>query len=265
MPAGLVSGVRARAGAALEERVRLLAPARRLRFELTREALERFVPEGPALILDAGCGDGILSELLARRRPGWTIVAADRDPVLVARTGERLAAAGAANVTVVESDLTEDLGSGVYDAVAAVECLEEIPDDAGALARMTAALKPGGLLVAHVPERDWRPVLRGSDPVWRHEVRHGYSAAELREQLERAGLEVLRVEPTCRGLVRLGQELRDRIKGSRLAVRAAAFPLLVLSVRAERLGLTWGPERALLALARRPAGEAAAGPPPEPS
>jgi SAM-dependent methyltransferase len=260
--AGLASRVRARTGAALEERVRLLAPARRLRFELTREALERFLPDGPARILDAGCGDGILSEQLARRRPAWTIVAADRDPALVAQTRTRLAGAGVANVTVVESDLTEDLGSGIYDAVAAVECLEEIPDDGAALGRMAAALRPGGLLVAHVPERDWRPVLRGSDPVWRHEVRHGYSANELREELEHAGLEVLRVEPTCRGIVRLGQELRDRIKGRRLAVRAAAFPLLALSVRAERLGLTWGAERALLALARRPGGGGTAVPPP---
>ena len=247
-----ISRLRGRAGAALEDRVRLLAPARRLRFELTRELLERHTAGRRAVILDAGCGDCALTEELARRHPEWTIVAADRRTALLEQARSRIAGAGSlANVDIVETDLTENLGAGVYDAVAAVECLEEIPDDTVALARMAAALRPGGVLVAHVPERDWRPVLRSSDPIWRDEVRHGYTAGELAQLVTAARLDVVSIDPTCRGTVRLAQEIRDRIKTRHVLVRAAFFPLMTLAVRAERVGATWGPPRALIALAQR--------------
>ena len=103
----------------------------------------------------------------------------------------------------------------------AMECLEEIPDDEAATAVFAEALRPGGLLLVHVPERDWRPVLRSSEATWKDEVRHGYTRDELVALLERHGLHVVNVTPTTRGTVRLAQEARDRIKTARLAVRAA--------------------------------------------
>ena len=44
---------------------------------------------------------------------------------------------------------------------------------------MAGALRPGGRFVAHVPDRDWEPVLKASASEWATAVRHGFSADEL--------------------------------------------------------------------------------------
>jgi peptidoglycan/xylan/chitin deacetylase (PgdA/CDA1 family) len=233
---------------------RSLAPAQRLRFTLVIYALERFAADRPIRLLDAGSGDGSFAVSIARRHPGWTVVGVDLRDELLERGRRAAAGTGLANVEFVHADLTEDLGTEEYDAVAAIECLEEIPDDRVALGRMTVALRQGGLLLAHVPERAWRPVLRGSEPTWRHEVRHGYSPAELESLLVEFGLEDVRIDDTCRGLVRLAQELRDLVPPRHPTVRAAVSLALAGLVPLERSGLTWGRGRALLGRGRRPLG-----------
>jgi SAM-dependent methyltransferase len=229
-----------------------VAPARRLRFTLVTEELERFAAGRPLRVLDAGCGDGAFSGALARRHPDWTVVGVDSDAGLLDRARAAATRNGISNVEFARADLTSDLGDELYDAVAAIESLEEIPEDTEALRRMITALRAGGLLVAHVPERDWKPVLRGSPPSWRHEVRHGYDDAEFAGRLAELGLEDIAVDETCRGLVRLAQELRDRIPARRPALRVVVSSLLAGTVELERAGVTWGQGRALLAHGRRP-------------
>lgn len=222
---------------------RELAPARRLRFALALEALETFAAGRALRVLDAGCGDGAFAATIARRHSGWSVVGADLSEELLERA--RAALAGLSNVELVHADLTEDLGTDVYDAVASIESLEEIPDDAAALRRMVAALRPGGLFVAHVPELDWKPALPGSDATWRNEVRHGYAAGELRARLRELGLDDVHVEETSRSLVRAAQELRDRVPQRRPGARAAVSSALAFTVSLERAGLSWGRGRSL--------------------
>ena len=93
--------------------------------------------------------------------------------------------------------------------------------------------------------------MRGSAATWRHEVRHGYSRTELVALIEEAGLSVVEVHGTYRGLVQLMQVFRDRIKTRPTWVRSLAFPLMVVAVRLEGAGLSWGPEQALFAVAAR--------------
>jgi SAM-dependent methyltransferase len=236
----------------LERRVRHLPPARRLRFGLARHSLERFANDGPIRVLDAGAGDGILALTIARRHPEWTVVAADaREDAL--QLGRREADREAVrNLSFERLDLTQPVPGPPYDAVLALECLEEIEDDEAAVASFAGALRPGGLLLVHVPERDWRPVLRGSDRRWKDEVRHGYSREQLVALLGRHGLETVRVTATARSTVRLAQEVRDRLRTARLAVRVLAYPPLTAALWLERLGVTWGPARSLYAEARKP-------------
>lgn len=237
----------AAARGAAERRVRHLPAARKLRFELAFEALDRFANGRPIRLLDAGCGEGLFAELVAERRPAWSVVGVDADETLLQRARASAENVGVKTVRYVRGDLTSDLGHAAYDAVAALESLEEIEDDTAALGRMAVALRRGGLLLVHVPERSWKPVFDGSEQTWRHEVRHGYGIGELRQKLEDAGVEVTRIRPTCRGTVRAAQELRDRIKTSSLKVRALAYPASAAAVRLERVGVTWGPPTALFA------------------
>lgn len=238
--------------AALEERIALMAPSRRLRMALAERAVERFAAGKSLRILDAGCADGLITLTLAKRHPEWSMVGMDLRDDLLAGARERAGNRRLSNVDFAAADLTQPLPQEGFDVVMALECLSEIPDDRAALAAMTAALRPGGLLVVQVPDRDWKPVLRGSSPIWREEVRHGYSAAELGEMLAGAGIEQVEVSPTYRTTAAVAQELRDRIKERSLALRAAAYPAMLAAVRLERWGLTGGSANALFAVARQP-------------
>jgi trans-aconitate methyltransferase len=243
--------------AALEERLALMAPARRERLALASSALAAHGRSGPLRVIDAGCGDGLLTIALARKHPEWEFLGVDLREDMLEGARARARARGLDNVEFVVGNLEQPLPARDSDAVLAIECLSEIPDDHLALRRMSEALAPGGVLVAHVPDREWRPVLPGSATTWREQVRQGYDAAEVADSLREAGLEGIEIRPTYRTVATAAQEIRDRIKGSPLAVRLAAFPFLAAAVRLELLGITWGRANALIATARRPVAERA--------
>jgi SAM-dependent methyltransferase len=239
-----------RFAAALEERLALMAPSRRLRLALADEILNGFAAGRSIRVLDAGTSDGLLALALARRHPHWSLLGVDLRENLLEGARTRARARGLGNVEFERADLTRPLPASGFDAVLALESLHEIPDDLRALEMMAAALAPDGIFVLQVPERDWKPVLSGSPATWRDQVRQGYGAEEITRAIERAGLEMLELRPTYRSAVTAAQEVRDRIKGRSLALRAAAFPVLAAAVRLERWGLTGGRANALLAVAR---------------
>jgi SAM-dependent methyltransferase len=241
--------------AILEERLALMAPARRLRLALAEGEVERRFGGGANLrVLDAGCGDGLLTLAIAKHHPAWSLLGVDLREDLLAGARQRAAARNLENADFVRGDLEEPLPERGADAVLAVECLSEIPDDRRALQMMAAALGPAGILVVQVPDRDWKPVLPGSPGTWREQVRQGYSAAELEAALRGAGLEDVVVRPTYRSLAAGAQEVRDRIKDRGLALRLLAFPFLAAAVRLERIGITFGRPNALIAVGSRVTG-----------
>lgn len=243
----------AKVRAILEERLALMAPARRLRLALAeREVAQALGGESRLRVLDAGCGDGLLSLAMAKHHETWALTGVDLREDLLEGARSRAVARGLPNAQFVPGNLEAPLPRQDNDAVLAVECLSEIPDDARALRMMGEALRPGGLLVVQVPERDWRPVLPGSPGTWREQVRQGYTAEGLAAALREAGLEDVSVRPTYRSLAAAAQEIRDRIKDRGLSIRLVAFPFLAGAVRLERAGITFGRPNALLAVGKRP-------------
>lgn len=239
--------------AVLEERLALLAPARRLRLAMAERRARAFAGQRPVRVLDAGCGDGLLTLSMAKRNPDWELLGVDRNRRALDGASERATGRGLANARFEEADLERSLPDSGFDVVFAIECLSEIPRDRRALEVLAAALAPGGLLVVQVPERDWHPVLPGSATIWREQARQGYDAAGLTAALATLGLEAIAVEPTFHALVQAAQDFRDRIKERALPIRLAAFTPLALTVRLERWGFRPGRASALLATARRPA------------
>jgi peptidoglycan/xylan/chitin deacetylase (PgdA/CDA1 family)/SAM-dependent methyltransferase len=243
--------------AAIEARVypflRTTSPGRRYRTKLVAAEVGRQVAAPTARVLDAGSEDGILATEIGRRNPGWSIVAIDINADSL-HDGSRWAADhGARNVGFVAVDMTRLLRDEAFDAVVAVDCLTEVPDDDAALGAIARALRPGGTLVAHTPIAGWQPVLRGSGRHWPRAVRRGYEPGELERKLRDVGLTVVAMHPTLRGTGHLAQEVRDRwVKRRRLLIRLAAAPFLIGAVRLEMLGATWGKPRGLLVVARRP-------------
>lgn len=245
----------AKVRAILEERLSLMAPSRRLRLATTERAVvQERGADSRLRVLDAGCGDGLLTLAIAKRHPAWSLTGVDLREDLLEGARRRAVARGLPNVRFVSGNLEAPLPEGGFDVALAVECLEEIPGDRQALRTMSEALVPGGLLVAHVPERNWKPVLPGSSETWREQVRQGYTAEELEAALREAALEDVSVRPTYRSVATAAQDVRDRIKDRGLLVRLLAFPFLVGAVRLERVGITFGRANALIAVGRRASG-----------
>jgi 2-polyprenyl-3-methyl-5-hydroxy-6-metoxy-1,4-benzoquinol methylase len=96
-------------------------------------------------VLDAGCGNGYLSRMLAGR--GATVVGVEPGQSLFAFAVEQETVAPQ-SIRYVQADLCAlpDLG-GPFDAVVASMVLPAIPDWTGAMQACVHALKPGGLFV----------------------------------------------------------------------------------------------------------------------
>jgi SAM-dependent methyltransferase len=107
------------------------------------EFLTRWLPPGPARVLDAGCGRGGLAAALDRL--GHRVTAVDID-------AEAVAAARAIGVPAIRADLAEFTG-GPFDAVVCALSLHHVADLPGTLDRLAALLAPGGTLL--VDEFGW--------------------------------------------------------------------------------------------------------------
>jgi trans-aconitate 2-methyltransferase len=122
---------------------RLAAPQE----EWGRATLERLPLTGAETVLDAGCGSGRVTRLLADRLPQGRVVAVDGSPSMIETAGEALADRGE-RVDLVLSDLTElDLPEPV-DAVFSNATFHWIADHDLLFRRLHDVLRPGGRLVA---------------------------------------------------------------------------------------------------------------------
>jgi SAM-dependent methyltransferase len=137
-------------------------------------------------VLDAGCGAGTTTVLLARR--GYRVTAIDASAEFVDHVQSRVDRAGLGHrVRVEQADFgTVDLPAEAFDGAVCGEVLEHLPDDSRAVQVISRALKPGGVLALSVPadpERfDWLDRWAG------HERR--YDESNLRTILDEAELEV---------------------------------------------------------------------------
>jgi SAM-dependent methyltransferase len=107
-------------------------------------------------IADVGCGDGVLSCLVAVLRPDATVTGLEPD----ARRRDKAAAAakGLPNVEIVDGDW-QRLGADNYAAVLLVDTLHHIPygEQAGALRTIADALAPGGVALINETDPSQRP------------------------------------------------------------------------------------------------------------
>ncbi|MGK5743197.1 class I SAM-dependent methyltransferase [Micromonospora sp. URMC 103] len=206
------------------------------------EARAALVPpagRSDALLVDLGCGAGLLAPHLAGK--GYRHVGVDL-------TRSALAQAAAHGVRVVNGDVTAvPLADGCADVVSAGEVLEHVPDWRGAVAEACRLLRPGGLLVVdtlndtalsrivavHIGER-LPTVPRGI-----HDPRLFVDARELVAECARHGVE-LRVRgarPELRGL--LGWLLR-RARGVEGTAGGGRVPRIVPTRSTAVLYQGWG-------------------------
>jgi SAM-dependent methyltransferase len=98
-------------------------------------------------VLDVGCGTGAITVGIARAvGPTGVVLGLDRDPVLLARARERYG--DVPGLRFEEGDVLTLPSDGLFDVVTASRVLQWIDPPALALARMVAATRPGGQIVA---------------------------------------------------------------------------------------------------------------------
>ncbi len=101
-------------------------------------------PPAGLRVLDAGCGGGYLSRLLARAGAHVTGL----EPSAYIAQARAAEAAEPLDIRYVQADLSAGFGDdGVYDAVIANMVLQDIPDYGAAMRHCAAALRRGGRLI----------------------------------------------------------------------------------------------------------------------
>ena len=134
-------------------------------------------------ILDAGCGTG--ANLRALEQYG-SILGFDYSPLALAYTRQEHG-----NKIVRASVEALPYPSDTFDLVTSFDviCVSEVGSDAQAIHEFVRATRSGGLVLIRVPAL---PILRGPHDTVVHGIRR-YTAAELRQKLSEAGLEVIRI------------------------------------------------------------------------
>jgi SAM-dependent methyltransferase len=105
----------------------------------------RFAPG--ARVLEAGCGVGAQTVILAARNPAASFVSVDVSAVSVEHASAAVQAHGFENVVVQQADIMAlPFAPGSFDHVFVCFVLEHLEDPVTALAALAAMLKPGGTI-----------------------------------------------------------------------------------------------------------------------
>lgn len=134
-------------------------------------------------VLEIGCGTGFTMRALRQALPRATITASELHSRGLAHARQR----HPAGVEFLQMDARRVRLDAALDLVGAFDVLEHIADDCGVIAQVARALKPGGVLIATVPQHPW--LWSAADEVAHHQRR--YRRGELAAKFRDAGLRVL--------------------------------------------------------------------------
>jgi len=157
---------------------------------MARDVIDRLDLRGDERVLDAGCGTGRVTEELLNRVPNGQVVAVDGSAAMVEQAQERLGD----RVEAFAIDLLDLSVTRPFDAILSTATFHWIADHERLFARLHAALRPGGRLVAQcggfgnignvqaaIDAVD-HPALRGWEGPW-----HFAAPAETARRLRAAG------------------------------------------------------------------------------
>lgn len=110
--------------------------------------MERVTWRGDERVLDAGCGSGRLTALLARRAPGGLVVALDQSRNMALEARQTLQDAALGRTAVLVADLCALPLAPAFDVIFSTAVFHWIGDHETLFRQLHQALAPGGLLVA---------------------------------------------------------------------------------------------------------------------
>lgn len=152
------------------------------RNELIRWLVHRYAPSA-SRVLEIGCGTGFVLSALRHALPAAKIAGSEihsRGLVVARRRHGH-------DVELIQMDARHCHLAEAVDLVGAFDVLEHIPQDDVALAEIARILKPGGILIATVPQHPW--MWSTADDLALHQRR--YRLGELAQKARAAGLHPL--------------------------------------------------------------------------
>lgn len=141
------------------------------------DLLARIPPVDARSVVDLGCGDGRITELLARRWPGARVVGIDSSTAMLA-AARRLEA----RVDWQEADIAHWRPDRPVDLIYSNAALHWLDDHAALFPRLFASLAPGGVLAVQMPANFEAP----SHRAMRETAAEGPWAERLRPRLRPA-------------------------------------------------------------------------------
>ena len=150
-----------------------------------------------ASVLDAGFGHGLTMFRLTQDYPNWHIWGYELEEQYV-KNAQKIKQGGQFDRIYLEQiNLEEMQDTSKYDLVYSCDVLEHVPDDMQVLENFENALKPGGILILHLPLRyeeckriaPWFKNYTTSD-----HVRDEYLPQEITEKLARTGFEAIALQ-----------------------------------------------------------------------
>ena len=152
------------------------------RNELIRWLVRSFASDATR-VLEIGCGTGFVLSALQAALPGARIAGSEIHSrgLVTARLRH------GSSIELIQMDARKAFLADALDLVGAFDVLEHIAEDGTALREICRMLKPGGILIATVPQHPW--MWSTTDDLAHHERR--YRVGELARKASAAGLEPL--------------------------------------------------------------------------
>lgn len=123
-------------------------------YSQTRSEMHKYLPQNAKIILDAGCGEGAFASTIKKER-GCEVWGIEINPDAAEIARQRLD-------SVYCGDLNEqilNMPSRKFDAIFFNDVLEHLPKPETALTEAGRLLKPGGVVIASIPNMRYFPVL----------------------------------------------------------------------------------------------------------
>lgn len=154
----------------------------RARTKLLLHLLRRLGCQASYQVIEVGCGWG--GNLAALEKAGYTVTGLDVSRNALARLDR-------VDRMLIEADLSQDLPPDApdYDVVLALDVIEHIDDDRGAVRRLAQLTKPGGHVIISVPALP--ELFSEFDSVQGH--RRRYVPQSLRDATAGSGLQIVQL------------------------------------------------------------------------
>ncbi len=181
------------------------------------ELIGKLSLSGDERVLDIGCGDGVLTAMIASRLPRGEVTGIDLSGEMIAHARFRYPASKYPNCHFIAIDAREMIFESEFDLAFSNAALHWVREQGQLLERVFRALKPGGRILFQMggygnaaevvdtvrdvtSEYSWKPFFEGVTPPWRF-----CSDSEYASLLEAAGFFPVRV-----GLIPVDMMHNDR-------------------------------------------------------